>query len=414
MLKKLFLILTVVLAVSPLPAYAGDLSIHGFLQGNYSADTGKLNPDGGHSKWSEERGQLRLDVSSEPLHMLIKTDVFHDNMAGKGDGELREGYVDYTGKAWDLRLGRQIVTWGVGDLLFINDSFPKDYEAFFSGRPLEYLKKGVDSVKLGLYHEIASFELIVMPFFEPNNLPDSKRFQMYDPMPGVADREKKEPAANLGNIQWAMRAYRDIAGFDASLYFYRGFFRSPSMRPDSLTTPARITQSFPELSIYGLSLQKSALGGVLSLEGGHNESRADTSGADPFIPNSETRFLAGYQRQVVEDFTVGVQYSGDYMHKYSGYEKNLVSGFPKDSIYRQLASLRLTYFLLNQNLRLSFFSFYGITDRDYLLNPEVKYNFTDNIWGALGANVFGGKKNTTQFGSLDENDNIFLQIRYEL
>lgn len=414
MLKKLFLILAMALAVSLPPAYAGDLSIHGFLQGNYSFDAGKSNPDGGHSKWSEERGQLKLDGSSEPLHLLIKTDVFYDNIIGKGDGELREGYVGYTGKAWDLRLGRQIITWGVGDLLFINDFFPKDYEAFFSGRPLEYLKKGVDGVKLGLYREIASFELIVTPFFEPNKLPDSKRFWMYDPMPGTADREKKEPAANLNNTEWALRAYRDIAGFDASLYFYRGFFRSPSMRPDSLAMPARITLFFPELSIYGLSLQKGALGGVLSLEGGYNDSRADTHGTDPFTPNSETRFLAGYQRQVIEDFTVGVQYSGEYMHKYSAYEKNLVPGFPKDPNYRQLASLRLTYFLLNQNLRLSCFSFYGITDRDYLLNPEVKYNFTDNVWGALGANIFGGKKNTTQFGSLDGNDNVFLQIRYEL
>jgi hypothetical protein len=37
-----------------------------------------------------------------------------------------------------------IITWGVGDLLFINDVFPKDWESFFSGRPPEYLKLGVD------------------------------------------------------------------------------------------------------------------------------------------------------------------------------------------------------------------------------------------------------------------------------
>ena len=50
-----------------------------------------------------------------------------------------------------MRAGRQIITWGLGDLIFINDVFPKDYEAFFSGRPMEYMKKGVDGVKIGYY-----------------------------------------------------------------------------------------------------------------------------------------------------------------------------------------------------------------------------------------------------------------------
>jgi len=43
----------------------------------------------------------------------------------KGDVELREGYIGYTAKIWDIRLGRQIITWGIGDLIFINDVFSK-------------------------------------------------------------------------------------------------------------------------------------------------------------------------------------------------------------------------------------------------------------------------------------------------
>ncbi|MBI5810787.1 MAG: hypothetical protein HZB21_06340, partial [Deltaproteobacteria bacterium] len=47
-------------------------------------------------------------------------------------------------------------------------------------------------------------------------------------------------------------------------------------------------------------------------------------------------------------------------------------------------------------------------------NPEVRYNFTDHVFAAMGLNLFGGGKETTQFGSLDKNDNIYLQARYEL
>jgi hypothetical protein len=392
---------------------AGDISIHGFVQGNYSADTTASNPDGKDFKWAEERIQLKLDASKEPLHLFLKTDAFYDHIDDASHLELREGYADYTSSYFDLRIGRQIITWGLGDLIFINDVFPKDYEAFFSGRPLEYLKIGSDAVKIGMYPSFASAELIIVPFFEPNNFPDHKRFFMYEPMPAVTEREEEKPATTLENTEIAFRVYRDVLGFDASLYFYKGFFRQPSMLPDSMTSPTRIALFYPELSVYGASLQGSALDGVLSLEAGYYDSREDRDGTDPITPNSQSRFLIGYQRQMWEDFTVGLQYYGEYMFHYSGYEENLPSGFAQEKRLHQLASLRLTQFLMHQTLRLSFFSFYSPSDSDYLLNPEVKYKFTDSVWAAVGANIFGGGDEWDQFGGLDENDNVYVQARYE-
>src|SRR3972149_710919 len=171
-------------------AFAADVSLHGFLQGNYSLNTSNENPDGGDFKWGEERIQLKIDAAKEPFRLFIKTDAFYDHIDEDSELELRETYIDYTASKWDLRIGRQIITWGLGDLIFINDVFPKDYEAFFSGRPLEYLKKGVDAVKASFYPDMASVEFVVIPFFEPNNFPDSRRFFMFDPMPFITSREK--------------------------------------------------------------------------------------------------------------------------------------------------------------------------------------------------------------------------------
>ncbi|OGW28201.1 MAG: hypothetical protein A2X59_10950 [Nitrospirae bacterium GWC2_42_7] len=394
-------------------ASASDISLHGFLQGNYSADTSTSNPDGGDFKLTEERLQIKLEAAKDPFRLFIKTDAYYDHIDEEVEIELREGYLDFTSSKWDARIGRQVITWGLGDLVFINDVFPKDYEAFFSGRPLEYLKKGIDGVKIGVYPGFASFEIIAIPFFEPNHFPDSKRFWMFDPMPSVTNREREKPAVTLDNTEIALRAYRDIAGFDASLFFYRGFFRQPSMMPDNPMMPTKLTLFYPKLSVYGASLQGRALDGVLSLEAGYYDSKEDKKGTDPMIPNSQARFLIGYQRQVWEDFTVGLQYYGEYMLDYSEYEKNLPSGFPKEKRLHDLASVRLTQFLVHQTLKLSFFSFWSLSDGDYLLNPELKYNFSDHIWAALGANIFGGGENWNQFGQLAKNDNVYLQMRYE-
>ncbi len=393
-------------------SYASDVSIHGFAQGNYSFST-RTTPDGGDLKWAEERFQLKLDGAKDPFRLFIKTDASFDHNDEKGNLELREGYIDYTAQKWDLRAGRQIITWGVGDLIFINDVFPKDYEAFFSGRPLEYMKKSIDGVKVGAYPEFASFEFIAIPVFEPNNYTDSRRFYMFDPMPNVTNREEKDPATNLENTELALRAYRDIAGFDASVYFYRGFYRRPYMIPDDLNNTTKITFHYPKLSVYGASLQGRAFDGVLSFEAGYYDSRQDRKGIDYTTPNSQTKFLVGYQRQLWEDFTIGLQYYGEYMHDYSEYKKNHPAGLPIDKRFYQLSTIRLTQFLMHQTMRLSFFSFYSPSDGDYMLNPEIKYNFSDHIWAAVGGNIFGEGERWSQFGQLDKNDNIYLQLRYE-
>lgn len=412
-MKRIFQAFLIIASCLAMDAYGADYSVNGFLQGNYSFDTDISNPDGGDLKWAEERAQLKVEGVQEPVRLFFKADVFYDHIDKNAEVEMREAYIDLTRDRWDLRAGRQIITWGIGDLIFINDIFPKDYEAFFSGRPLEYLKKGVDAVKAGFYPDMASFEIVLIPFFEPNNFPESNRFWMFDPLPGVTDRSEKQPASTVNNTEVALRVYRDIAGFDTSLYLYRGFHREPSMLPDSLSSPSRVELIYPDLAVYGMSLQRSALGGVAGVEAGYYDSLDDRSGSDPLIPNSQTRFLLSYQRQIIEDLSVTVQYYGEYTHDYAEYERTRIASFPKEPRYRDLTSLRLTYLLLHQNMRLQWFSFWSPVDRDYLLNPEARYNFSDNFWAAIGANIFGGKEDTTQFGSLDRNDNLYMQARYE-
>lgn len=413
-MKKQIIWLSILIVISPaFSAHAGDISVHGFVQGNYSLNATSQNPDGSDFKYAEERLQLKLDASEDPFKLFFKGDLFYDNVYKSAQMELREGYIDYTSKKWDVKIGRQIVTWGIGDLVFINDIFPKDYQAFFSGRPLEYLKKGVDGAKLSFYPEIASFEFVIIPFFEPNNYPEPKRFYQFDPMPAVTNRERKKPPASFGNSEVALRVYRDIGGFDTSIYLYRGYFRRPYLIADNLFNPAKITLYYPKLSVYGFSSQGKGLDGIISFEGGYYDSRQDRGGTGYAVPNSQTRLIAGYQKELWEDFTVGIQYYTEYMHKYFEYKQNLPEGFPKDKRFYQLASLRLTQFLKHQTLKFSFFAFYSVSDKDYQLNPEVRYSFTDSIWGALGGNIFSGGKKWSQFGQLSKNDNVYVQLRYE-
>ncbi|MCK9418985.1 MAG: hypothetical protein M0R70_06380 [Nitrospirae bacterium] len=69
------------------------------------------------------------------------------------------------------------------------------------------------------------------------------------------------------------------------------------------------------------------------------------------------------------------------MHEEVFRAKSPPPGLPLEKWLHQLASLRLTQFMIHQTLRLSFFALYGLSDEDYLMDPEVKYNFTDSQSG---------------------------------
>lgn len=413
--------LLVLLLILPGSAVGQDnknIDVNGFLMGNFSGRTSGQNPSGGVGGdflLAEER--LRLDIStwSESIEASarVKADFVHDAVAGKFSIDLREAYVDYSAGDFDFRLGRQIVTWGVGDLLFINDVFPKDWVSFFSGRPLEYLKIGVDGFRTRYSSNIVNVELFVIPFFEPDTLPTADRFFLFDPFATVPARDRKKPATTYGNTELALRLYRKISDVDISVYAYRGFWRTPGRRPDSFVSPTRVTAFYPKLSVYGMSAQGSAFSGVLSFEAGYYDSRSDENGDDPTIPNSLARFLVGYQRQLRPDTGLGVQYYTEIMQDHSAYRNSLPSGLPAQQGYRDVVTLRLDQLLGHQTWKLSMMSFYSPADNDYLLQPQVSYKFSDNLAATLGANVFGGQRNWTSFGQFEKDDNVYLSIRFD-
>ncbi len=395
-------------------------SIHGFGLLNYSARPDFEASPGGDGLGehgfllADQRVQLKLEAHSPKgaVSLLAKPEFFYDAVDQEFGADLREGYLNFTRNAWDVRVGRQILTWGVGDLVFINDVFPKDYAAFFSGRPLEYLKLGVDAVDVNFQSDALSAELAVIPagLFTPDNLPPRSRFFQFDPFPTLP-RQTDEPATRLGSVETALRLYRTVADTELSLYAYHGFWRSYALQPDNPVAPAHAVTFFPELAEFGASARRSGLGGVWSAEVGYYDSLDDPRGDAPAIANSQFRFLLAYQRQLARDFTASLEYYGEWMQDYAAYRRALPAGFPSSPELRDLIGVRLTKLLRYQTLKLSFFTFYSPIAGDFFLNPEVSYQFTDHLWAALGGNLFGGPSQTF-FGQLDRDDNVYVTARY--
>ncbi len=411
-MKQIIAVITIIiLSASFAVAQEEALPISGYLQMNYTARTT------GDDDYiiAEERLQLTIEGYTDDdieASYIVKTDFIKDELNEEDSYDINflEAYIALRFDNIDLRFGRQINTWGVGDRLFINDVFPKDWVSLLAGRPLEYLKIATTSAKIYATLGEVSAELVLTPFFEEDLLPDGERLYHYSPqMPeGVTTVKKILPERDITNSEVSLKVSAYLLDSDVSLYAHRTHWRTPHMKFYGDTAE----MYYPELGVYGATIERNLLGGVAKLEGGFYHSLEDKDGTDPLIKNSEQRYLAGFDKELFTDFNIGLQYYTEIMTGYEDYKLSAPEGTPLRDEARQVASLSVRYLLLDSTMVFSIYTQYSPSDEDYYFNSELKYNITDELFAAVGANIFGGEEEHTMFGQFAENDNIYTQLRY--
>lgn len=367
---------------------------------------------------AETRLQLHLKKSFRNVAINLTTDLLYDNVvknlpvylnSGRGFIDLREANVTFSPFNFiDIKAGRQILTWGTGDLIFINDLFPKDFNAFFIGRDEVYIKAPSDAVKFSLFSQWANLDVVYTPQFDSDRFIDGRRISFFSPILGdLASRDAilRPDKPNSGEV--ALRLYRNLGVFETALYFYEGFWKSPGG-----VNPANGMVLFPKLRVVGGSIRGPVGSGIGDIEVGYYSSRDDNKGIDPFVNNSEFRALVGYEQEIAKDLTIGAQYYLEHLFNYSNYLNTLPAFLPQRDQDRHLLTSRVTLLTHNQNVTWSLFSYYSPSDMDFYLRPKINYKIDDHWVTELGGNIFGGDKNYTLFGQFQNNSNVYLSIRY--
>ncbi|MDZ4263421.1 MAG: hypothetical protein U1B30_13965, partial [Pseudomonadota bacterium] len=290
-----------------------------------------------------------------------------------------------------------------GDMLFINDVFAKDWNAFFGGMPMDFLKRPTDAIKFDFYPGNTTIETVIARFDE-DHLPEMRRFEMQSPLlaPPIISE------SNYDDLEYAGKLSRSFSGWDVSTYASKGYWHRAAYEP-AITAPGT-NLFYPRLNTYGASLTGQINNGVFNLEAGYYDSRDDVSGSNPFIQNSQTRLLSGYNRQLWKDSTLGVQFYIEHMENYSAYRAAASSAPGVSAEWNRVATLRFTQFLMHQTLTVNVFSYWGLSESDRFLQSTLRYAFNDNFWGEIGTNVFSGNSQG-MFGAFDRNDNLYVTLR---
>ena len=373
----------------------------------------------------ETRLQLEWEKTLRKLTFKLVGDLRYDAVVdhhtvdledGAGLFDLRQANVLFSPVSFmDVKVGRQVLTWGTGDLVFINDLFPKDWRSFLIGRDVEYLKAPSDALKISAFSDLANVDLVYTPRFDADRFITGRRISYFN---AALDRRSGRDAVVRADVpnewfddaEWALRIRRKVGPTELAAYGYWGYWKSPAgMNPRT----GRAT--FPRLSVYGASARSQVGKGIGNIEAGYYDSRQDADGDDPFVNNGELRFLIGYERdlpEIARDLTVAAQYYVEWMTDYGAYRRTLPAPARRAHEVRQVVTVRLTKKLLSQNLTLSLFAFYSPSDDDAYLRPNVQYKIDDHWTAEIGGNVFIGANSDTFFGQFERNTNVYCSLRY--
>jgi len=401
-----------------------DLYVGGFFDLRSGLRTQR---DGTQRRTSLAETRLDLDVEKEfdgGAILKLRPDFVFDPVTsrgadrfdlegGRGWLDLREANLALSPTRWmDLKLGRQILTWGTGDLVFLNDLFPKDWNSFLLGRNVEYLKAPSDAIKTSLYSDLANLDVVFTPRFDADRYIDGDRVSFWNPQYGRRTGRHQyvhvdQPDNGFSDSETAWRLSRTIRGYEAALYGYYGFWKSPAGYQSFGGKAA-----FPPLSAYGWRVRGPLGKGIANFEMSYYDSRDDRDGDAPLVRNSEFRGLAGYTFELARDLSIGFQYYLEHMTDYDDYRTSLPRGMATAEQNRHVLSTRVTQLAMNQNLTLSLFAFYSPSEDDTYLRPTASYKITDNWLVEAGANFFVGSRDYTFYGQFEDNSNVYAAMRY--
>jgi hypothetical protein len=198
---------------------------------------------------------------------------------------------------------------------------------------------------------------------------------------------------------------------DVAFYVFRCFWHQPDK---GIAGTAII---YPRLNNYGMTIQDSVLGGVLSLEAGFYQSADDKAGTNPLIANSQYRYLLGYEHELMTDLTLALQVYGEIMDNHAAYLATAQPAYaagmgplplPK---HRKIGTLNLRALWLNQTLTTSLFAM-AVAGGGRMLIPDLEYAVTDELSVNVGGHIFWGGPDSWMLGMMKHDDNVYTNVKW--
>jgi hypothetical protein len=342
-------------------------------------------------------GPRTVLTNNPTVQQIAGTDV--GNLRGvdveNQSAEIREIYLDAHLSFLDIRIGKQIVRWGVVEGARILDEInPLDFKEFILRDVSDrYIPRW--GVKSDIYLGEYALEGLYIPdlkFHKPASV--GSQFEQFQILPGTI-----VPESNLQNADWGLRVSKTLLGIDlaASYYYmwdpfpasYRSVF---GLGGFGVSPTVNFQPRYTKVRVYGGTLSKSFGKIVFSAEGAYVADKyfGTLVGADPANPG---QFIYGELMRNYLKYAVGLDFTFYSADISLSAQQQKILGYDSTTIQREYDTV-LSFFgrkpFLNDRLIPSILVLYFLVDNDYLLRPKIEYSLTDHLKISGGLDLMVG------------------------
>lgn len=361
---------------------------------------------------SPRRGPVSIlpeSLSPEQVNQVEAENVRNVEI-NQQDIELREFYLDFHKRNLDLRIGKQIVRWGVVEGARVTDEInPLDLGEFIL-REVEDRYIPLWMVKSDFFIGDYTLEAIWIPDLQGHKpAPRDSEWEQFTFLDNLEEPDSplENPVRNFKNSEAALRLSWWMGGWDFALsYFYTwddfpaafrsidtiGFVALPE------TDPVGFQPRYPRLQIPGVSVSKSLGQVVLNAEAAYVHGKVFGVRVGTFAPTGisgdpgESVVLGEIQRDLTK-YAVGLDttlwrtdVSWQILQQYiSGYQSNIIQD-EIDTVF----GLFLRKNLLSNTLTTQVLNLYFVNDNEWLIRPKLEYRVSDQVKMAFGADILIG------------------------
>lgn len=379
---------------------AQGIEIDGFLESYYSI---KLKED---NDIIGDRSRIRLNIrnSSNNIYMFVSLAGTSNRILETNTDlelEVQEAYFEYNRALWDLKVGRQIYSWGKADGVRITDVLsPCDYSEYIT-RDFDEIRIPVDSIRYRYLFPAADLELVWIPTFTEAIYPETEQNPWFRERKNEINTNQAISVDDkVKNSELAARLSFYLNGIDFS-------FSTAYLWDDEAAYHKTDSNSYtPEhhrLKFYGLDISKPINDFVLRFESAYYQGKYFSAANSKGVFESDyIHSLAGLDWYPGNNWTV----TGQLVNKHIFNYKNAVQVDQDQNV----VTLNISKKLLRETLKLENMIYYGFNNEDGFNRSSLDYAINDELHFLAGIDYFFGDEG--EFGSYDNNDSLWFKIKY--
>ena len=354
-----------------LPAQDGlAVSVKGFVDTYHAVRT--ETPEDWMSSRTRARGELRLEKEGGGVFLSANL-VYNALLKDQSGFQLREAFAYWGYPRWDIRAGKQIITWGVADGLRVTDLIsPMDYTEFLA-QDYDDIRVPVGALRMRYLQDKWTLELVAVPVAEFFKLPTDPA----NPWSVGTLPPEVRPDPVIGNMEYGARFSCFLGGVDFSLMALRTWNKMPELMTDHL--------GYHRLTV---------IGGDISVPLGSFVLRGELADNMDDHGSHQGNALVGLDWYPGADWNLSAQFN----QTFGAGEKT------------SLATLRISKALLNNALTLSTFAYADVRDLGVFNRLSADWAATDQLHALLGYDYFYAKGG--MFTRYARNSEVWLKLKY--